>query len=338
VVAQLFQVVVKVNGIVFKTGIKKILHKEYPENNYGWSYWTEGEFIDSVFQETSTPWLDGRPQGRTAFENEFYSYLGGSDQSALRRGWKMSSCSDNYQHHNPPVKDVTNPILRLCSQGDINDLTGRHYLEVELGVDIAELGILKAHDAAGTMVEPLSLVPAPRGGRGYTPEDPDDYGSIGYFNSNIGLTWDSRGNITGTPNKLGKFPFGFFFRDAAGQGKESRSLLINVVLSSPQLNYPRDFTSDGSPAGAYDWFMVDGDSGTISPATTKGTPAYTYSYTGALPDGTTFDTATGVFTLDASYLSVSDESGTVTVTVTDSNAKQDVESYSWFRQSGTPPV
>jgi hypothetical protein len=101
---------------------------------------------------------------------------------------------------------------------------------------------------------------------------------------------------------------------------------------------PRDFVSGGTNDQGVNWYMRDGDSGTIFSYASWGTLPYVFSYTGVPPDGASLDTATGDWVLSPSHIQVGNTSGTVNMKLLDATNKTAFESRTWFRLGATPPI
>ena len=136
-----------------------------------------------------------------------------------------------------------------------------------------------------------------------------------------GMSMSATGLMTGTPTSEGTWTVELNFIDAEGFLRCAVPLDIIVKVRNPAFYYPESFVSGGTNTSGADWFMRDGDSGTIESNLSFGTTPYAISYTGDALDGASFDAATGNWVLSPAHTQVGDTSGTVTMSVVDDTNK-----------------
>ena len=94
---------------------------------------------------------------------------------------------------------------------------------------------------------------------------------------------------------------------------------------------PTGFVSGGTNDQGVDWYMRDGDSGTIESGAHWGTLPYVFSYTGVPPDGASLNTSTGDWVLSPAYIQIGNTSGTVNMKLLDATNKTAFATRTWFR-------
>jgi len=154
-----------------------------------------------------------------------------------------------------------------------------------------------------------------------------------------GLDWHDSGVISGTPTTEGEWEVKGLIRSNDCMTWSSWCLKIIVKVRDPEFQYdPQGFTSGGTNDQGVDWYMRDGDSGTIEANAHWGTTPYVMSYTGDALDGASFNTSTGDWVLSPAHTQVGNTSGTVTMKLLDDTNKTDYVTKTWFRLGGTPPI
>lgn len=211
------------------------------------------------------------------------------------------------------------PKILMTPQGEIDDVGHNHEITFHLGEDI---GQHKAYDANGYMQGNLLIKGAPSND-GIPP----------------GLSLSDDGVLSGTPTTEGVWSLYRRIQDEVGNVCFSWTLTITVKVRNPEFQYdPQGFTSGGTNDQGVDWYMRDGDSGTIEANAHWGTTPYVMSYTGDALDGASFNTSTGDWTLNPAHTQVGNTSGTVTMKLLDDTNKTDYVTKTWFRLGGTPPI
>ena len=207
------------------------------------------------------------------------------------------------------------PKILMTAQGTVNDVNHSHSITFHLGEDI---GTHKMYDANGYMQGRLLI-------KGF----PDSSGVP------PGLSLSDDGVLSGTPTTRGSWSLYRLVLDEVGQECFSWTLSIVVKVRNPEFQYdPQGFTSGGTNDQGVDWYMRDGDSGTIEADAHWGTTPYVMSYTGDALDGASFNTSTGDWVLNPAHTQVGNTSGTVTMKLLDDTNKTNYVTKTWFRLGG----
>lgn len=274
--------------------------------------WSQGEFSIQVYTPVVkwvTNWYD---------PEIFDQYSPGFDND-VKGGYAGSIANTAQAYEAPENCGRVVPKLLLTSQGTIDDEAGTHDIVWHVNEDIGANGTHQAFDANGSMTPDIYL-----------------YSFIGGLPPGVSIS--PQGEMTGTPTAEGVYNVQGFFIDFYGFTRCSWKLRIEVKVKNPAFFYPESFVSGGTNDTQADWYMRDGDSGTISGNIRWGTEPYLASYTGDALDGASFDTGNGDWVLSPLYTQLTDSSGTVTMKLIDDTNKVDFVTYDWYR-SGTagPP-
>jgi hypothetical protein len=215
------------------------------------------------------------------------------------------------------------PEIFLTTGGD-KDGFGGHEITFHVDEDIKNFAppatfVHQAYDSKLAMKQPIFIF------RGY-----GDASS--YFEMPPGLSMSATGRMTGTPTTTGTWRLEINFIDAEGFLRCAVPLTIIVKVRNPEFFYPDDFDPSGNNDQAVNWYMEEGDSGTIESSLSFGTTPYNITKSGDDIDGASFDSATGDWTLNPAYTQVADTSGTITMSVVDDTNKTDSVTFTWFRQ------
>jgi len=153
-----------------------------------------------------------------------------------------------------------------------------------------------------------------------------------------GLKWDVSGKIYGTPTTAGEYDiFGSVLSLDCAQWT-TWCLRITVKVRNPEFQYdPEGFVSGGTNDQGVDWYLRDGDGGTIEANARWGTTPYTMSYTGVADAGSSFNTGTGDWVLSPAFTQLGNTSGTVYIKLVDDTNKTDFATKTWFRLGGGGP-
>lgn len=216
----------------------------------------------------------------------------------------------NTQHHAPPYCPSIPPALLVTPQGEIDLISHDHSITFHINEDI---GTHQFADLNGTLTPPL-------------------YRRFLFGDLPVGLTLNGYGVMSGTPTALGSSSIYCTVIDYYGMTCNTWTLNITVKVRDPAFQYdPNGFVSGGTNTEGVDWYMRDGDSGTIEADAHWGTTPYVMSYTGDALDGASFNTSTGDWVLNPAHTQVGNTSGTVTMKLLDDTNKTDFVTKTWFR-------
>lgn len=261
-----------------------------------------------------------------AYPSLFDQFAGGFDDAC--KNWYSGSFTIQKSNYEAPEHcNREAPEIFLTSAGTKDLEAGTHEITFHVGEDIGTIAppatvIHQANERNTTAMEmPMYIVDTDSTRvNSSSPEFP------------AGLSVSATGLMTGTPLTEGEWLVQHKFRDAFGFERCSWALKIIVKVRNPEFFYPDDYTSGGTNDQGVNWYMRDGDSGTIESNLSFGTEPYTIVETGDSPDGASFNSSTGDYTLNPAYVQIGDSSGTVTIGVTDATNKTDSVSYTWFRK------
>ena len=296
-----------VRGLIYRTQLianGQVLKDEYQD--IGLTPWRTGEFTCSA-QGGSGAWAmeEARPK--------FFTDFGGFDDTfPVSYGGTIANSSNYYEA--PENCGRVAPEILLTSQGTIDAVTGEHEIIWHVGEDISTTGIHKAFDRKGAMTPEMYLT----GFAGFLP---------------LGVTMDETGLMTGTPTEMMTGQVKGTFTDYYGFDRCSWILNIVVKVRDPAFQYdPNGFVSGGTNTEGVDWYMRDGDSGTIEADAHWGTTPYVMSYTGDALDGASFDVGTGDWVLSGAHTQIGDSSGTVNMKLLDDTNKTNFVTKTWYRK------
>lgn len=314
-----FKVKIVINGITIEE-----YYREITEQALFGDLWADGEWWNTLY-------VNGQPHSVNAGDPTIFNQFAGGFDDACKNWYSGSMTILKDAYAAPEMCNRENPDIFLTPSGTKDLVAGTHEITFHVGEDIGTVAppATTIHQAyvrnVGSMKMPMYITRSSGSGSPDRELPP-------------GLSVTATGLMTGTPTTEGTWTIQHWFRDAEGFEKCSWPLKIIVKVRNPEFFYPSSFVSGGTNTSGADWYMRDGDSGTIESNLTFGTTPYAISYTGDALDGASFDAATGNWVLSPAHTQVGDTSGTVTMSVVDDTNKTDYVTYTWFREGGTPPI